>query len=49
MTNKKKDAFKIQHTYRQRFKKKYRENGSKYEVLIIALIFLAIIIVKWLD
>jgi hypothetical protein len=46
--NKKRDLFKIQNKYRQRTRRK-REKNNKYEVVIIALIFLAIIILKWLD
>lgn len=45
--SKKKDSFKIQNKYRQKTRRK-REN-NKFEVIIIAIIFLTIIIVKWLD
>ncbi|WP_171050983.1 hypothetical protein [Bacillus sp. BHET2] len=42
----KKDSFKIQNKYRQKLK---RKNNKKFEVIILAIIFLTIIIVKWLD
>jgi hypothetical protein len=44
----KKDSFKIQNKYRQKIRRK-RKNNNKFEVIIIAIIFLTIIIVKWLD
>jgi hypothetical protein len=44
----KNDSFKIQNKYRQKVRRK-RKNNNKFEVIIIAIIFLTIIIVKWLD
>jgi hypothetical protein len=44
----KKDSFKIQNKFRQKIRRK-RKNNHKFEVIIIAIIFLTIIIVKWLD
>jgi hypothetical protein len=46
--HKKKNSFKIQNNYRQKIRKK-RANNNKFEVIIIAIIFLTIIILKWLD
>jgi len=42
----KKNSFKIQNKYRQKLR---RKNNKKFEVIILAIIFLTIIIVKWLD
>jgi hypothetical protein len=44
----KKDSFKIQNKYRQKIRRK-RKNNNQFEVIIIAIIFLTIIILKWLD
>jgi hypothetical protein len=44
----KKDSFNIQNKYRQKISRK-RKNNNKFEVIIIAIIFLTIIILKWLD
>jgi hypothetical protein len=44
----KKASFKIQNKYRQKIRRK-RKNNNKFEVIIIAIIFLTIIILKWLD
>jgi hypothetical protein len=41
------ELFKIQNKYRQKVRRKRKNN--KFEVIIIAIIFLTIIIVKWLD
>lgn len=46
--HKKKDSFKIQNKYRQKIRR-IRESNDKFEIIIIAIIFLTIIIVKWLD
>ncbi len=43
-----KKIFKIQNKYRQKIRRK-RKNNNKFEVIIITIIFLTIIIVKWLD
>jgi Na+/glutamate symporter len=45
----KKDSFKIQNNYRQKTRIKRKNNNNKFEVIIIAIIFLTIVIVKWLD
>ena len=48
--HKKKKSFKIQNNYRQIIRRIRRDKDSdKFEVIIIALIFLSIIILKWLD
>ncbi|PRX73895.1 hypothetical protein B0G93_11813 [Bacillus sp. V-88] len=44
----KKDSFKIQNKYRQKIRRK-RKNNNRFEVIIIAIFFLTIIILKWLD
>jgi hypothetical protein len=44
----KKESFKIQNKYRKKIRR-IRKNNHKFEVIIIAIIFLTIIIVKWLD
>jgi hypothetical protein len=43
-----KESFKIQNKYRQKIRRK-RKYNNKFEVIIIAIIFLTIIISKWLD
>jgi hypothetical protein len=44
----KKDSFIIKNIYRQKIRRK-RKNNNKFDVIIIAIVFLTIIILKWLD